>query len=285
MPTPVAARGHRHPGHAAGAAGSGFAQKIAALGAHARHLSRDRHPAAGDPAAARRARTRSSPTTISPCSFPAMPSSTASPIRRTGRRRCVALAPGPGHRRGARGRRHRRRAHPDDDVRQRRPARAAGIRRASRGKRVVDLSRRAAAASSSATRSRARGARVDYVACYRRARPQSGAAGWPKRFATAASTPSRSRRAKGSTICGRSSTSATRAAWQSCADVRAASAHRGARARARARTSSRRRARRRRAHRRIARMVRRATQENGTDPCRNPTSSSPRRCRRSSTSR
>ena len=140
--------------------------------AAADHLSRDRDSAARRSRAARARACRARATTTSRSSSPPTPSNTACPIRGAGRRGSSPSRPGPGtaealaavgiadaripatsfdsegllalpELRGVRGQAHRR------------------------------SSAATAAASYWATRCRARGATVDYVACYRRARPQA----------------------------------------------------------------------------------------------------------------
>ena len=202
-------------------------------------------------------------------------------------RACVPFAPGPGTARGARRGRHRQTC-----AFRRRPstARACSRCRSSRdvaGKRVV-IFRGDGGREQLARHACARAARASTTStCYRRAATGKRRAGLAEAFARRTHRCDDAHRpARGSTICGTLADEPRRAALARAPDVRPASAHRGACARARARRTSRPAA----ADAGLiagllewfAAHPRRAEHESHA---RNPTSSSPRRCRRFSTSR
>ena len=260
----------------------GFAQKIAALGGTPVIFPAIVILPPVDPARRSRARTRRSPTTTIAIFVSANAVEYGAPDPRRWPPTLVAFAPGPGTAEalaavGIAGARIPATTFDSEGLL------ALPELADVRGKRVADLSRRRRARAPGRHAARARSARrLRRVLSAREARERRGGPrrGVPRR---AGSTRSRSRRAKGSTTCGRSRTTRCARAWRALSDVRPASADR--RARARARPSRRRnRGRRRRPHRGVARMGRRATPREELIPCR-PTSSSPRRCRRFSTSR
>ncbi len=161
----------------------GFAQKVAVLG--------------GTPVifpaivilppcrSARRwhARMRRCRSTTSRSSFPPTPSSTARPIRGNGPR-AGRLRAGSGNRGSAGRRRHRRRAHSGDDVRQRRPARAAGaLRRAWQARPDLSRRRRSRASGRDAPRARRRSSTTSRATAGRN--PRAARPGSPKHFAKA----------------------------------------------------------------------------------------------------
>ncbi len=106
---------------------------------------------------------------------------TARPIRRDGRETLVALAPGPGTAEALAAVGICRRPHSRDDLRQRGNARAAGTRRRRAASAIVIFRGDGGREQLGATLS-ARGAHVEYVDCYRRARPASGATGLHEAF-------------------------------------------------------------------------------------------------------
>ena len=78
---------------------------------------------------------------------------------------------------------------------------------------------------------RARGALVDYVACYRRARPKAARPDCTRRFATAAIDAVTITSSEGLDNLWALADDAMRAAWRALSDVRSASADRRSRAR------------------------------------------------------
>ena len=164
-----------------------FAQKIAALGAHADRLSGDRDPAAGRPRAARARARGARRLTTSRSSYRPTRSNTARRTAGAGRATLIAFAPGPGTAEALAA---------VGIVDARIPATTfdsegllalpelADVRRQAHR----DLSRRRRARAARRHAARARRGR-GYVACYRRAAARKRAPqGLPKPFATAAST-------------------------------------------------------------------------------------------------
>ena len=260
----------------------GFAQKVAALGGTPVIFPAIVILPPADPRAARARARGARRTTTSRSSFPPTPSSTARPIRRRWPARLVALAPGPGTAEalaavGIAGARIPATTFDSEGL--------LALPELSdvRGKRIADLSRRrraraagrhaVARAAPPSTTSRAIAGRS----------PKAARPGSPRRFAKAGSTRSRSRRAKGSTTCGRSPTTRRAPRGARCPTfvphpriaahardlglsvVETAGGDAGL-------------------DRGVARMGRRATPNEELIPCR-PTSSSPHRCRLFSTSR
>ena len=176
-----AARGARHPGDAAGAPGRGLrADRSRRSAATPIICPGDRDPAAGRSGGAR-ARARG----VADYDYRGLRLRQCGRVRRAGP---AALAGAAArvrararHRGGARRRRHRRRAHSGDDATTARACSRLPELADLRGKRVL-IFRGDGGREQLGDTLRARGAHVDYVACYRRAAPaQRTRAGSPRR--------------------------------------------------------------------------------------------------------
>ena len=230
-PPPSAARaagGHRRDRDASRAASRRARRAARNAGRDAHRVPGDRDPAAVRRRAARSARMRRSRRTMPRCSCPRMPPNMAP--RANGR--ATSRRTPPGRALPARCTRWAcPSAHSADDVRQRRTARAARARgRARQAHR--DLPRRGRPRSCSRTRCARAAPRVDYIDCYRRARPESGAGGLAEALLAGrahALTHHVERRPRQPVRAARRATRC--ACLRAMPDVRAASAHRGARAR------------------------------------------------------